>query len=99
MTAPPPFRVFLSAVTGEFGLARSAVASDLRTRGLVVKVQEDFRQEPDADTTLRLLHNYIRDCDAVVCLAGSRSGDRPPPAAVAPFRDCLPPDFPETSYT
>jgi tetratricopeptide (TPR) repeat protein len=95
----PTFRVFLSSVSSEFGAARSAVASDLHARGLVVKVQENFRQEADADTTLRLLHNYIRDCDAVLCLVGSRSGDRPPPAAFAPFPDVLPAEFAEASYT
>ena len=31
------------------------MASDLRARGLEVKEQRDFRQEGDADTTLRKL--------------------------------------------
>jgi Domain of unknown function (DUF4062) len=97
--SPTAFRVFLSAVSSEFGALRSAVASDLRARGVEVKVQEDFRQEADADTTLRKLHNYIRDCSAVVCLAGKRSGEMPPPPAVAPFAGVLPPDWPEASYT
>jgi hypothetical protein len=99
MPSPPSFRVFLSAVSSEFAQARSAVASDLRSRGLEVKVQEDFRQEADADTTLRKLHNYIRDCDAVICLFGQRSGDGPPPAAAEQFRDIVPADFPAPSYT
>jgi hypothetical protein len=37
------FRVFVSAVTNEFGRGRSAVASDLRSLGMFVKVQEDYR--------------------------------------------------------
>lgn len=61
-----PFRVFISAVSSEFQHARSTLASDLRALGLEVRVQEDFRQEIDADTTLQKLHNYIRDCDAVI---------------------------------
>ena len=58
------FRVFLSAVTSEFGAARDAVANDLQARDLQLRVQRSFRQEPGADTLLRLLHDYIRDCSA-----------------------------------
>jgi hypothetical protein len=54
------FRVFLSAVTSEFGSARDALAADLRSRDMLVRVQSDFRQEADSDTTLRKLHDYIR---------------------------------------
>jgi hypothetical protein len=68
MSQPDGFRVFVSAVSSEFGAARSLVASDLRSRGIEVKVQEDFRQEPGSDTTLGKLHDYIEDCSAVVCV-------------------------------
>ena len=68
------YRVFLSAVSSEFRRAREAVASDLRARGLEVKEQRDFRQEGDAPTTLHKLHDDIRDCAAVVCVVGMRSG-------------------------
>ena len=71
------FRVFLSAVTSEFELAHDAVASDLQARDLQLRVQRSFRQEPGADTLLRLLHDYIRECDAVVCVIGARSGACP----------------------
>src|SRR4051794_24195010 len=93
------FRVFVSAVSSEFGTARSALASDLRARGLEVKVQEDFRQEKDADTTLRLLEQYIHGCDAVVAIMGGSSGSLPPPAAAVPFRHMLPSGIEEASYT
>jgi hypothetical protein len=53
------FRVFLSAVTSEFGTARDALAADLRSRDTLVRVQSDFRQEADTDTTLKKLHEYI----------------------------------------
>jgi tetratricopeptide (TPR) repeat protein len=93
------FRVFVSAVTSEFGRARSAVGSDLRSRRLSVKVQEDFRQEADADTLLRKLHNYIRECSAVVCIIGDRSGASPTPAEAEPFIGFLPPGTTQASYT
>jgi hypothetical protein len=92
------FRVFLSAVTSEFGTARDAVANDLQARDLQLRVQRSFRQEPGADTLLRLLHDYIRDCSAVVCVIGRRSGGCPPPAAAA-FAHMLPPGISEASYT
>jgi hypothetical protein len=93
------FRVFLSAVTSEFGLARDAVANDLQARNLQLRVQRSFRQEPSADTLLRLLHDYIRECSAVVCVIGMRSGACPLPAAAAEFANLLPPGITEASYT
>src|SRR4051812_37919333 len=93
------FRIFLSAVTSEFGKARDALAADLRSRGLMVKVQSDFRQEADSDTTLRKLHDYIRNCSAVICIIGTRSGACPPPAAAEPFAHMLPKGITEASYT
>lgn len=96
---PKRFKVFLSAVTSECGEARSYVAAKLRARGLDVRVQEDFRQEPGADTTLRKLHDYVKDCDAVVAIMGARSGFFPPPAAAAPFATMLPTGFDRASMT
>src|SRR3954451_20021924 len=93
------FRIFLSAVTSEFGKARDALAADLRSRGLVVKVQSDFRQEVDSATTLRKLHDYIRDASAVICIIGIRSAACPPPAAAEPFAPMLPKGTSEASYT
>jgi Domain of unknown function (DUF4062) len=79
------FRVFLSAVSSEFGSARDTLAASLRSRDLLLRVQSDFHQEAAADTTLRKLHDYIRDCSAVVCIIGLRSGAMPPAASAAPF--------------
>lgn len=99
MGQPEVFRVFISAVSSEFGEARSLVTSDLRARGIEVKVQEDFRQEADSDTTLAKLHELIKDCYAVVCVVGRRSGSVPPPAAAQPYADILPDGLEQASYT
>src|SRR3954468_24273612 len=93
------FRIFLSAVTSEFGKARDALAADLRSRAVLVKGRGAFRQEADADTTLRKLHDYIRDCSAVICIIGTRSGACPPPAAAAPFAHMLLKGTTGASYT
>ena len=93
------FRVFLSAATSEFGQARDTLAASLRSHDLLLRVQSDFRQQAAADTTLRKLHDYIRECSAVVCLLGHRSGAMPPTAAAAPFAHMLPPGVTEASYT
>jgi tetratricopeptide (TPR) repeat protein len=96
---PQSYRVFLSAVSRECGQARGDVASDLRARGLLVKEQEDFRQEVGAQTTLQKLHDYIRDCDAVVAVVGARSGAFPSDEAARPFAALLPEGFTRLSYT
>jgi tetratricopeptide (TPR) repeat protein len=93
------FRIFLSAVTSEFGKARDALGADLRSRDTLLRVQSDFRQEAGSDTTLQKLHDYIRDCSAVVCVIGKRSGALPPPAAAAPFNHMLPSGIATASYT
>lgn len=93
------FRIFISAVTSEFGKAGDALAADLRSRDTLVRVQSDFRQEADSDTTLKKLHDYIRGCSAVVCVIGARSGACSPPAAAAPFLPTLSPGISEASYT
>lgn len=95
----PPFRVFISAVTSEFDQARDALAASLRARELVLRVQSDFRQEAETDTTLSKLHHYIKDCQAVVCIIGKRSGAMPTAAEAEPFRAMLPPGVTEASYT
>jgi hypothetical protein len=70
--AAAEFRIFLSAVTSEFGRARDALAADLRgSRGLLVRVQSDFRQEAAADTTLRKLV-WGLSCQALIAATPSR---------------------------
>jgi hypothetical protein len=92
-------RIFISAVTGEFGKARDALAADLRTRGHEVTVQSDFTQSPDSETLLGNLSDYIRDCHAVVCIVGKRCGVCPPARAAERLKGVLPDDIKEASYT
>ncbi len=91
-------RVFISAVSSEFGPARDAIAADLRARGVFVRVQSDFRQEA-ADTLLRKLHDYVRDCGRVVCVIGAAPGAFPTADEATPFAPMLPPGITEASYT
>lgn len=91
--------VFISAVTAEFGRLRDRVASRLRAKGHLVKVQSDFRQEDFSDTTLSKLHGYIQGCDRVIALVGNQSGSFPPPAAVAPYDHLRPPELSQLSLT
>ena len=93
------FRVFISAVTSEFGKARSAVADNLGAREVRVRVQDEFRQGGDAESLLERLHDYIRGCDAVICVVGKRSGASPSPAAAERFAKMLPSALSSASFT
>jgi len=92
-------RIFISAVTSEFGEARDALASDLRARGHSVTVQSDFQQSPDSETLLGALADYIRDCHAVVCIVGKYCGACPPARAIERLPIDLAKDAKEASYT
>jgi tetratricopeptide (TPR) repeat protein len=94
-----PLRIFISAVTSEFGKARDAVASDLRARGHTVHIQRDFRQGPDGQTLLGTLADYIRDCHAVICIVGKQCGACPPTLAAKRYVEALPKGIKEASYT
>lgn len=78
-----PFHIFISRVTGEFGAVSEALAVDLRSKCVIGKVQIDFRQEENTETTLDKLEQYVRTADAVIALIGQRSGSYPPEAAAA----------------
>jgi Domain of unknown function (DUF4062) len=78
------FRVFISAVTSEFGSARDALANDLQSHDdLIVRVQRSFRYDDNAETLLHKLRNYIETCDVVIFLIGTRSGTGFPTAIEA----------------
>ena len=96
--ADAPLRVYISAVSSEFGKARDAIASDLRARGATVHTQRDFSSDGDAESTLKRLHDYIKDCSALIFLIGQRGGALPRSAAAAPFANMLPEGMSEASY-
>ena len=83
-------KIFISAVTSEFGKVRDALAADLRARGHLVRVQSDFTQSADSETLLGRLAEYIRDCHAVICIVGKQCGACPPPRAVERLPGVLP---------
>jgi hypothetical protein len=94
------FRVFLSAVSSAYTPARDALADDLQAHDVIVRIQRSFRDNPAAPTLLHALHDYIAQCDVIICLIGSRSGGGfPVPSAAASFPGILPPGVAEASYT
>jgi tetratricopeptide (TPR) repeat protein len=92
-------KIFVSAVTNEFGKARDAAASDIRARGHTVRTQSDFQKSADSETLLGRLAEYIRDCHAVICIVGKQCGACPPARAAKRLPDVLPKDIDEASYT
>jgi formylglycine-generating enzyme required for sulfatase activity len=68
-------RVFISCVSSEFSVHRSAIASDLRAVGHSVATQEDFQQQ--GVELVEKLQRYIESCDRVIFLIGSQYGASP----------------------
>jgi tetratricopeptide (TPR) repeat protein len=68
-------------------------------RGHTVTVESDFNQRPDSETMLGELADYIRDCHAVICIIGKRSGSCPPARAAERLAKALPNDIKTASYT
>ena len=65
-------QLFISAVSKEFLSYREALRKALKRRNVDVHIQEDFA--PAGVPTLEKLDGYIRDCDAVIHLAGHMTG-------------------------
>jgi tetratricopeptide (TPR) repeat protein len=73
-------KIFLSCVSDEFGDYRDALRKALTLPNVAVKIQEDFK--PRGGDTLRMLQEYIEQCEAVVHFAGDMDGSTPKPSSV-----------------
>jgi tetratricopeptide (TPR) repeat protein len=74
--ADPGVKLFISCVSGEFGVYREPLRNALALPDIDVKVQEDFK--PQGKDTLSMLVDYIEPCAAVVHFVGDMSGAAPP---------------------
>lgn len=81
------FDIFISAVSSEFAAARTLISHRLTARGLRVRTQAEFPQS--RTTTLAKLDDYIRDCDEVIAIVGTRSGAFPGAEEAAPYQHLL----------
>ncbi|MBS0588312.1 MAG: tetratricopeptide repeat protein [Proteobacteria bacterium] len=104
-------RIFLSIVSAEFRSYRDTLRHDLERPNVTVKVQEDFIAT--GTETLDKLDDYIRQCDAVIHLAGDMTGALAQAPSLAliqarypdlaerlpPLRPCLEPGAAPLSYT
>ena len=81
-------RVFVSASSRDLGSYRKSVADVLRSLDVHAVIQDDF--PPDYHTVVEMLRDKIAQCDAVICLVGSRYGYEPLNSR---------PDEPRRSYT
>ncbi len=73
-------KLFLSCVSDEFGAYRDVLQRALDQPNVTVKIQENFK--PQGGDTLRMLQEYIEQCEAVVHFAGDMDGATPSPASV-----------------
>ena len=71
-------KLFLSCVSGEFGVYREGDA--LTRPNVEVKIQKDFKAL--GGDTLKMLEEYIEKCEAVVHFVGEMAGSTPAATSV-----------------
>lgn len=81
-------RLFISAVSKEFLSYRDALRKALQRHNVTAHIQEDFIA--GGLPTLDKLDLYIRDCDAVIHLAGDMTGAMAKPASLEIIRKLCP---------
>jgi tetratricopeptide (TPR) repeat protein len=77
-------QLFLSCVSDEFGAYRDSLRRALTRPNVEAKIQENFK--PLGGDTLRMLDEYIADCEAVVHFIGETTGSAPPAFCVQQLR-------------
>lgn len=70
MKTAQPKRVFLSCVSREYGIDRSAFKQEVVRSGIDLRIQEDFERTASPFGTLGKIYRFIKDCDLVVQLIG-----------------------------
>ena len=78
--AAPGVKLFLSCVTDEFGGYRDALRRALTRPNVEVKIQEDFKAL--GGDTLKMLSEYVEQCEAVVHFVGDMAGSMPAASSV-----------------
>ena len=73
-------KLFLSCVSDEFGAYRDELRRKLTRPNVEVKIQEDFKLL--GGDTLKMLEDYIAQCEAVVHFVGDMAGSSPAPTTV-----------------
>lgn len=76
----PSVKLFLSCVSGEFGDYRDVLRRALTRPNVEVKIQEDFRAL--GGDTLKMLGEYIEQCEAVIHFVGGMAGSTPAAVSV-----------------
>ena len=72
-------RIFISAVSSEFGACRKVVTEWARASGYEPVGQEDLSIQSGSRTLVNGLHQAISSCDAVIHLVGQHYGFEPRP--------------------
>jgi hypothetical protein len=73
-------KLFLSCVSDEFGVYRDELRRKLTRPNVEMKIQEDFKAL--GGDTLRMLEEYIRQCEVVVHFVGEMAGSTAAPSSV-----------------
>jgi tetratricopeptide (TPR) repeat protein len=76
----PSVRLFLSCVSSEFGAYRDALRRALTRPNVEVKIQEDFKAR--GGDTLKMLAEYVEQCEAVVHFVGDMAGSTPAASSI-----------------
>jgi len=94
-------KVFVSAVTAEFGSLRNEIARQLGAMGFEVWYQEIFSQIPEEATLLDKIRYYVDLCDLGIFIVGHKAGCLSKPDEIHRYKNDrrLPEGWQQVSYT